>query len=564
MIVDTHLKVDHFVECLKRTKFLAIDTETNLTDKYHERFLVGVSFCTDDEDTFYIPVGHRIEQLGLFSNNDVNFADWKEAIVRAIPEEVNLIFHNAKFDLSILKRSGLNLCGQYIDDTMLMSHFLDEYPPHGLKELGKRILKMEEAPELAKQIKSLSRDYGWEAIHPMAMAIYAEQDALMTMRLFKEFYQQITGEIHEAYLAEIQFMLVLLEIEERGVLLDQDKARLRSKESLRRMAEIRQEVGFEPSRLALLRDKLYGLPPEGLGLKPSSLTPSGAIQINEAVLTKINHPVAGLVLEYRGLMKAESTWFSGFLEKVDLAGRLHPNFKQHGTLTGRLSCENPNLQQIPREGNRVKDLFIAPPGYELWEFDFSQIELRLAAVYAGEAALIEAFRDGRDIHQTVADSLGISRHAAKTLNFAILYGAGAGKIAEQLGISVGAAKNYLDNYRSEYGGLHRTAEMATRVAEANGYVKLWDGRRRHFKWPSECHKSFNSIIQGGAAAIVKRAGIELHNRYVPIVNQVHDSYWVEISPHVYGDPVGDISYAMSYWTEPKFGLEFTVDAKRLN
>jgi len=562
VIVQTEADIEELRNACLFSPYVAVDTETNFTDQHHKRFLVGISICTAKEELFYIPVGHQMDGVLPFGNLQANVPNWV-----GIMEQIKCpewIFHNAKFDLTVLELAGFKCQPEQIWDTLIMSHLIDENPPHGLKQLGKILLKMEEAPELAKQIRSLSKLYGWEGIHPAAMAMYAEQDALMTMRLFHFLLPLLRGQdLFEVYSVDIRYMEFLRQIELRGVLLNQEKARQRSKESVSRMAQIRHEVGFEPNRLILLRDKLYGPPPEGLGLVPSSRTPSGKIQINEAVLEGINHPLAGLVLEYRGLTKATSTWYDGFLQKTDLAGRLHPTFNQTGTVTGRLSCSNPNLQQIPREFDRVKSLFMAPEGFELWEFDFSQIELRLAAVYAQEESLLEAFRTGKDIHQQVADELGISRYAAKTINFAILYGAGVRKLAEQLGTSVQKAFGFLDNYKKTYPKLTQVALQANNAAEQNHYVKMWTGRRRHFRFPSEHHKAFNSVIQGGAFEIVKRAGLNLWDSDYQVVNQVHDSYWLELPAHVTSAEVEYICELMSEWTIEMFELEFVVDPKRL-
>jgi DNA polymerase I - 3''-5'' exonuclease and polymerase domains len=561
MIVTTENAAD-FIASVQASPLVAIDTETNFTETNHTRFLVGISFCTVDEETWYIPVGHT-SPMSLFPAE--NLEDWRDYFFKALKWVKETVFHNAKFDLTVLENAGGGNDFGFIWDTMIMSHLIDEYPPHALKLLGKNLLGMEEAPELQKQIKGLSKQVGWEGIHPAAMAQYAEQDALLTMRLFKYLKPLLLEEgLKEVYETDIRFMEFLRQIEQTGVLLDREVALHRSQAASLRMDSIRHEIGFEPSRSRLLVDKLYGEPPLGLGLKPSSFTPSGAIQVNEAVLAGINHPLAGLVLEYRGLLKAKSTWYDGFAEKADDQGRLHPNFKQHGTLTGRLSCENPNLQQIPREGSRVKDLFLADPQHELWEFDFSQIELRLAACYAKELDLLEAFKNGADIHQAVADALGISRYAAKTINFATLYGAGVGKLASQLGISTLAAGDYLQNYRATYPRLYAVAQQCAQVATQKGYVEYWDGHRRHFKYPSETHKAFNSVLQGGAFQIVKRAGLNLWSFSYRVVNQVHDSYWINLPTPVQPRHIDDVCAIMSSWTEEMFELEFTVDAKRLS
>jgi DNA polymerase-1 len=240
--------------------------------------------------------------------------------------------------------------------------------------------------------------------------------------------------------------------------------------------------------------------------------------------------------------------------------RIHPTFKQHGTLTGRLSCADPNLQQIPRD-SEIKKLFLPDEGKQLWEFDYRNIEMRLAAVYAKEETMLETFRQEGDIHQLVADTLGIDRQLAKIVNFLILYGGGRNKLAQQIKCTPAKADTILGSYRTNYPGLFTVAQTANDKAEINGYIQMWSGRRRHFKYESEYHKAFNAVIQGGAFEIVKRSGLALYEAGYDLRNQVHDSWWIQLSP---GESHDKIRSIMEDWTMDSFGLRFTVDEKRLN
>jgi DNA polymerase-1 len=307
-------------------------------------------------------------------------------------------------------------------------------------------------------------------------------------------------------------------------------------------------------------ERFYSEPPVGLGLKPSKLTPKGKPSTDDEAMTSVNHPEAGLLLEFRGLNKAVSTWFKGLPDKADQGGYIHPDFRQHGTLTHRLSCAEPNSQQFPREGP-VKSMFIPEEGCELVEFDYRAIEFRLAAWYSGDENLINVFKTNGDIHQFVADRLGISRQPAKNTNFTIIYAGGPSRIAATAGIPLKAARIIYNDYRAEYPKLFAIADRCEELAEARGYIKYWDGRRRVFKQTFECRKAFNSIVQGGAFQIIKRSMLELEAMNVDMVNQVHDSIWVNMEIGADKQPI--IS-AMVDWTVERFKMPFDVEWKILN
>lgn len=233
------------------------------------------------------------------------------------------------------------------------------------------------------------------------------------------------------------------------------------------------------------------------------------------------------------------------------------------------------MQQLPREGDpeddnlvireRVKEILDVPNGWELWEFDYSQMEFRLSGCYSKEPGIIEAYRAGSDMHQSTADALGISRFEAKTVNFLIIYGGGAEKLAAQLGRPVEEAREFLENFWRAYPLLEQTVRAATAAAEQRGFVTLWTGRKRHFRYPSECYKAFNSIVQGGGAEIVKQSAIELtairsQYEFKPVA-QVHDSYWFEV-PKDSPETLNAIQRAME-WPNGKFIIDFPVDRKLL-
>jgi len=556
MTLVSDLDLEVFRTWLRRQHILCIDTETNVVENDHERFLVGISFYAPPGDPWYIPIGHQ-SFMGMPPGN-VKLWDFR----KDMPKDAVLIFHNAKFDLKILKKSGVDLFGYKIIDTMLWHHLVDQYRPHDLENLEVKLLGRKDKKVLTSSLKTFKKDGGYEIVPPLAMAKYAENDVVSTW-LLKDYLEPL---MEKAELLPIwwewdePFTKLLAKLEESGLKLDRQLAQQYTTQSKARMAEIRDALPFDPQRDVQVRARLFGERPNGLGLVPSKTTPGGKPSVDEDTLTGINHPEAGLLLEYRGLLKQVSTYFEGYLTRLDPAGYLHPTFKQHGTLTHRLSAENPNLQQVPRDG-LVKGLFLPEEGCDLVEFDYRAVEFRLAAVYAELDGLLEVFRQNGDPHQAVADRLGIPRYIAKNTTFCILYGGGPNRIALTAGIPLAVAKEIYSHYHAEYGSLFNIAEKSERLALKRGFVRYWDKRRRVFKANYECRKAFNSIIQGGAFQIIKRSMMELDRQGYDMRNQVHDSIWLNLPKGWTPDPIEKI---MVDWTEDEFGIPFHVDHKILH
>jgi len=278
--------------------------------------------------------------------------------------------------------------------------------------------------------------------------------------------------------------------------------------------------------------------------------------MDEATLSTYNHPLIGQVTEYRGLQKQLSTYLRRWLNLSESDGRVHPNFNQNGTVTGRLSGD---LQQIPRD-SYLKDLFQPSDGNVLLEFDYSQIEYRLAAAYAKEQKVLVPLREGADFHEIVASLLKIPRQSAKTVNYLILFGGGFNRLMDELGINYRAADEFVERYNEMFPGFKRAAYAAQAAAQSKGSVKYWTPRIRRFKYPSEYHKAFNSVIQGGANEIIRTSMTELHKQGYHMLNQVHDSVWIEL-PKSDRDEIPKIKSIMSDWALEGFGIPFPVDMK---
>jgi DNA polymerase-1 len=542
------------------SKCIAIDTETSFTDSYAERFPVGISIY-DGMFSYYIPVGHTewVEKPINFTLPDDFLADYSGVVV----------MHNAKFDLHVLKRLGLEVPTGNLYDTMLMSHYIEEEPatfipmPHSLDSLSARKLNLLKRTDMSKIMKKGD----WSGTPIAIMAKYAEQDAFNTFHLYFHFKPEFEP-YEKVWTLDRTFLLQLLEMEAKGLPISEDLCREYSVACRVREDQIKQELGFDPAKPSQLNPKLFGEPPLGLGLTPSEFTPSrGDPKVSSDWLELQAHPVCALVLEYRRLVKQRSTFFDRFLGLSAGRMRIHPTFKAHGTVTGRLSCEDPNMQQIPRTSytsTPVKKVFIGEPNFQLWETDYSQLELRLAAVYSKQTNLLDDFHNDRDVHQRVADALGISRQIAKIVNFLLIYGGGPPALSKQAKIPLNKAKEVFNNYHNLYPLLFELMAAAERTAMTTGYVQLFSGRRRHFHHSSDCRKAFNSIIQGGGFEIVKRSMLLCREAGVDIRNQVHDSIWYMVPEDDVDSYVSKVESIMSDWTEPAFKLKFTVESKRLN
>lgn len=575
MIVDSLEKLAIVGEDVAASNIISLDTETTPIKPGRVPNLVGISIATVGiskqgiKDVYYIPVGHK---PGVLDPEPANI-DFIHLIplFELIKHKCEVVFHNAKFDLAVLQKQRLEV-GEKIHDTMIYSFMVDENRFKSLGFLGELYFGAE-AVANQEPIKKMAKTVGgdFSKIPIQLLGPYACEDAVLTLRLYFRLVEQLADqELLGLTEREMEFLKVLLSIEERGIWIETDLCRQLADEADQRLSEIQSKLGFDPAKRNLLAERLFAEPPKGRGLPVESRTKYTSPTFPEGVPTARGpwleqfkeDPVVADVLEYRMLRKAVSTWYRGFLEKLGPDHKLHPRFQQAGPVTTRLSCRDPNLQQIPRSADdtlrgRVKKVFVPSEGYELITADYSQIELRLAAVYSQEPDLMEAFISDGDLHQLTADKLQIERYAGKVINFATLYGAGAGKLSDLLNITEDEAHLLLKEYWTSYPKLAEIKYRTTILASQRGYIKLWTGRRRHVD-SDDAHKAFNSLLQGGAGEIIKSAMILLDKENYRMVNQVHDELWFEI-------PVGEVDKQMpnicNIMLEPtkNFGLPFSVD-----
>lgn len=528
-----------------------------------DRHLLGLALRTK-ANSWYIPVNHQ-----SFDGKPVNNLQLPDDFFMQFNGV--LVAHNMKFDWEVLIRHGIKMPEAGLWCTMMQSVYINEnhWIGHDLDSVLKTYMGERKKTIEAKALK----DFGWEKAPVEYMAIYAEQDCT----LLPELHATLLSKMEERHIelwkeVDSRFMLLLADMELRGIPIDRELCQQFENQCQERLTQIRLELGFDPAKPSQLHPRLFDDPPVGLGLTPASRTPkTGKPQVSLAWLEAVGHPVTALVAEYRKTQKQLSSYFSPYLSLTtrDYA-RLHPNFKQHGTETGRLSCENPNLQQIPREEYKdasVKKLFLPEEGKQLWEIDYRTIEYRLQAVYSQSRKLLDLFENEGDFHQLVADDVSsqigkqITRQQAKTINYLMSFGGGVGVLQKQLGVPYNLADRIHKGYKAAYPEIFEKSDEAAEYAERELTIDMWSGRTRHFTYRSECHSAFNACIQGGSFEIVKRSMLALQAQGFTISNQVHDSVWLNVESE---NEVKEAQKIMENWTHKKFGLSFRTDRKLLH
>jgi DNA polymerase I len=592
LLIQSREAFEHARTVLLDADVIAVDTETNWTDSWDLRQLMGIStHCAIPENpnydiSYYFPFRHEHDE-NLFESRNLPYS-WLRDLSPAF-ERTDCIYvgHGFKFDFKVFEKEGISITGE-VRDTLLLSWMEDENKfSHELEELAKTVADK----KLRKELKDIAKNlHGWEKIPPEVMELYACGDARITYLLYKYFWQVLENQgIQHLYAGEEKKLRILTKMEQRGIQIDKDTAVRLSQEALAKMQETLDEFGYDPGKPAQLAHRLFSAPPEGLGLEPiggyssrksKEFAPYGIPIMDANVLSRLNHPEALRVLDYRSWQKANSTWYEGWFNKVALDSRIHPEFKQHGTITTRLSCTKPNMHQIPRdiEKTPVKSMLRAKDGFELWEFDYSQIEFRLGVVYAECLPIIKAYKEGFDVHQLTSDRIGIqdlsglslqeARYAGKQTNYLTIYGGGPAVLIYQLWrdakiqLAFYVAEEILEGFNETYPEFQRMRNKAEGVGKSRGYVKLWTGRHCRFQWPSQTKDAFNRLCQGGAAEIVARSMIDLDEEGFEIVNQVHDSLWIEIPKDDSEQSRKRITTIME-WPGDQFDIPFPVDEKQL-
>lgn len=568
-------------------KTIAIDTETNGQDVRDGRgYLIGISIAWRDADgvtAFYMPFRHDLDMLNF------DFNKFRQPLQHVLDTR-RIIFHNAKFDLVSLHTIGLDSSRVRFFDTMLVAHLLNENAPmaYDLDTVSKYYLKKpgkKDKDIVAKMAKTV----GWEGVPPKYMSPYATQDAVGTLELGEMLMDKVKAEnLGKVWAHKEMFTRLIMGMELAGVRVDTQLAKEQIAKGQSRMLAIINELGgLVPSKRNALKKLLLDelrLPPiykidKRTGIKSITFDKS-AMEEYDIILSRIDSPIARRILEFRGWQKTVSSNYQAYLDLLSPDGRLRCNYKLHGTHTGRLSCANPNLQQIPRESDKewngkLKKAFIGKDGYTLVECDFSQLELRLGTAYAQEESLKTIFNEDRDVFSEMAESLGMSRQDTKTLVYSIQYGAGVNRVSNVFGVSIGQARSIIEGYYTTYPGFKEISNKIQAYVARNKKAPLWSGRYRHFLYPEkQAYKAFNSVIQGGAADIVEHVMLHLdrkgYNGYGPnsdgrMLLTVHDSVVFEIRDDLVEELIPCIEETMAdvnAATGRDFGVKFAVEAKK--
>jgi DNA polymerase-1 len=548
---------EEWVRNLKGQKCIAFDTETTSLD-VRQASLVGVSVCWSSDEAFYIPLGHLHSpepQVSLDQFISATRVVWED-------ERIGKIGQNLKYDVQVLSQVGLYVKGLAFD-TMVAAYLLN--PDKGsfnLTALAEEFLGTARLTDgrVIEFEEVLGEGTTFADVEVEPATRYACQDAHYAWMLSEVLGRLLEQEGLMPVFRELEMPLVsvIARMELHGIRLDTAFLGRMSAEFSDLIERLRRQI-FEmaggefnvnsPKQLSEVLFEKLGIPSKGL-----KRTKTG-ISTDSSVLERLSllHPLPAVLLKYRMLHKLKSTYIDALPVQVSpITGRLHTRFNQTGTGTGRLSSSDPNLQNIPiqtAEGARVREAFIAEPGWTLISADYSQIELRLLAHLSNDETLIQAFRDEVDIHaQTARELLQIEgevspeqRRLGKTMNFGIIYGMSGFRLARELGISVGEADQYIADYFRRFPGVRNYFDELERQAAGEGFVRTIMGRKRVISSIDQegrdrgfaARVAVNAPIQGSAADVIKKAMVDIDRMLLSnsmdmrLLLQIHDELVLE-------------------------------------
>lgn len=577
MLIDTLEKFES-VKCdLLMCNNPSVDTETSgvnpfgTVEKDGDR-IIGIAIDTERE-AYYFPFRHMqgtnlpYECMDFFrsylSNNDRTYIGW-----------------NYKFDEHVMYMDGIEYAKNY-EDAMLGLHLVNENEPNfQLKDTSDRygigdgslqedILKDKVIAECKKlnvkvSIDKKSKDY-WKGkmivLPPEDVEPYACDDVRLTRGLHTIIVDALKHyNLYNIWKQANFYSYITSQMERYGIKLDVNLVKQYQKEAIGH-----KEESFEK----LAKSAGYALNPNSSKQVCAYLgTESSAAEVLDDLIAFGNEEEqekAKLIHEARGWASVDSRYYTPYLESMDKEGNLHCNLNLIGTISGRLSCNNPNLQAVARKTDvfKVKDVLIPRDGYTLIESDYAQAEMRLACYYGKVDTMAKLIEAGEDIHGKTAEALDIPRTAAKRINFGVIYGIGAQALSRQLKIDKKLAQEYLNKYHSLYPEFRKLLYACEALGERQGYIDLWTGRKRHFNCPkAETHKAMSNLIQGGVSEIMRVTILKLFPAISDLggrlLLQVHDSIISEV-------PDENIELALplikSIMEDLPFTPKMTVDLK---
>lgn len=584
-VVKTTEDLDAMIARIREVGEIALDVETTATDPM-TAMLVGIAIAVSDHESWYVPVGHNEgEQL------DADIV--REALDPVIAsEEVKLYTHHGKYDLQVLIRHGYT-DRQISFDTMIAAYLLGENSIR-LKDLSFNRLGIQQT-EISELIGTGRNQKTMDTVAIDLAAPYAMADVECTFALVKTLRSDLEArsqmELNESI--ELPLVNVLMHMERCGIAVDPDELTNFANEMGKRILEIDTEVDALAGRpVSIASNKQMGtLLFDELKLTPGRKTKTG-YSVDSEVLEGIRkeHPIVELILEHRSLSKLKSTYADALPTYVNPDdGRVHTTYNQTVAATGRLASTNPNLQNIPIRtelGRRIRRAFIADHRPEqklvdnaiLLAADYSQMELRILAHMSGDPSLVDAFRNGEDIHRTtaalvhdvdIADVTREQRNIAKTVNFGILYGMQAYGLSRDTGLPRAEAQVFIDRYWERLPGVREFFDTQIQFGKDNGYVQTLAGRRRYLpdlnssngmRRQGAVRMAMNMPIQGTQADIIKLAMIDLQKKLTEsslpanMLLQVHDELVLEVDESQLPEIAGLLSSTM----ESAFELDVPV------
>lgn len=573
----SQLFFDDVIDKLSKVDKLSLDCETTGLMVHHDDLLFAISISCE---------------LGSFYFNFNSYGGLKEEYILPSYKVFNItkmlrgktvFFANAKFDMHFLMKESLEMPEFKAWDVLVIDKCLyNQHMKYDLDSVAKRngFEKLADVKEYIKKHK-LYRDKNvpmYDQVPLDIMKEYAERDSDITYQiglkqeLAVEKLENVNRPSFKALIEdECKITRICFDMERRGVLVDEkfiDRARaheqVRCIQAAKRYKEITGQDFVDSN-------KAHQQSFEKLGL-PYQRTQKGSPSFSSEALESNKHEIAEVILEYRDAAKRISSYYDNFILYKDKCNVIHPNIKQAGADTFRFSITNPALQTLNSEDSgeyMVRSSFIARQGFKFVSIDYSQQEYRLTADYAGEMELIAQIKQGVDVHEATAKLMGVDRKKAKTLNFALLYGAGCQKIADQLGISLAEATKLRDKYFKALPKITKFSNEVKKTAKNRQYIFNWVGRYLHFtpymfegELKEVSFKAPNHLIQSGGAEIMRKAMIRIHeylaDKKSKIILSVHDQLDIEM----HEEEMGLIPYIVQMMIDvypPKNGLPMAVE-----
>ncbi len=592
LLINTKKEFEKIIKEIKNKGFCAIDTETNSLN-IENAILVGISLCFDEFKSYYIPINHKNSEDQKTENQlDESYVIEKINSI-CLDESILKIGQNIKYDIRILNK--YEVIFKSIADTMLISYSIDNgIYKHNLDDLSfnhlnHTTIKYKDIVGTGKNEITFDKVPINEAVN------YAAEDALITLKLYLKLYPRLVKEKANFVYQNIDLPLidVLSQIERNGIQVNKNFLTKLSNEfeyeskklekNIHKLSKVQFNIGSPKQLGEILFEKLK--------IKGGKKTKSGSYSTDSSTLNDLaldGHKIARLVLDWRELTKLKSTYTDALFRLTDDKSRVHTSFGLANTLTGRLSSTDPNLQNIPirtENGKKIRTAFISKKDNILVSFDYSQIELRLAAEISGDKNFINAFKKNQDIHASTAKKIfdlkdveinNDYRRKAKAINFGILYGISPYGLAKQLGITNSEAKQYISDYFDKYPNIKKYMDAQIDFAKTNHYVETIFKRKINIKGIADKNfairgfaerQAINAPIQGSAADIIKLAMIKIHNEIklnkinAKMILQVHDELIFEVKKQKKEDLIKQVKKIMEtvHLNYKHFSVPLTVD-----